>query len=207
MTPDSTVRMVAQSAQLREAADPTYASKSEPERQELRDPRSKAELWQAVKLLSTSARCMSLVRRGRPDDRYCFSPLAAFHRTVTSLYLLALLSLQTHIQLNLLGRHNYISSVHEQASPPQNTLESLLSSLDDEKLADSILRGDTAGEDAGIAGKTIDAATERQYLTFSWWFLQKGWKEISKRTEGATAEALERYSCCCICARPDNADI
>jgi hypothetical protein len=59
LTPDSTVRMVAQSVQLQEAADPTYASKSElfeAERQEPRDPRSKAELWQAVKLLSTSAR-------------------------------------------------------------------------------------------------------------------------------------------------------
>ena len=151
-----------------------------------------------MKLLSASARCLSLSRACWSDVCYCFLSLAAFQRTVTSLYLLALLSLQTHIQLNLLGRHNYIESVHEQASPPINTLESLLSSFDDEKLAESILGGNAPGEDAGTAGKAIDAATERQYLTFSWWFLQKGWRKISERIEGATAEVLERYFFGCV---------
>ncbi|KAL8276460.1 hypothetical protein RQP46_011162 [Phenoliferia psychrophenolica] len=47
---------------------------------------TRVELWTEIKILS-------------------------FTRTLTSLYLLTLLSLQTHIQLNLLGRASYVSSV------------------------------------------------------------------------------------------------
>jgi len=126
------------------------------------DPRSKAELWHATKIL-------------------------AFQRTVTSLYLLSLLILQTHVQLNLLGRHNYISSVYEQAwaSATSSKPSDPFDLIDEPSLEEARLDRPEQG---------VDATTEQQYLTFTWWFLQRGWKYIDARVKEATEEVLESVS-------------
>ncbi|CAD6582113.1 MAG: peroxin [Cyphobasidiales sp. Tagirdzhanova-0007] len=128
------------------------------------DPRTKAELWQDTKLLT-------------------------FHRTVTTLYLLSLLSLQTHIQLNLLGRHNYVSSVYSQATFASSGSSVSLPLESDAVPEDIFLR---TSEKKGRTA--LDLQTEKQYLTLSWWFLQRGWRQVSERVREVTAEALESVS-------------
>lgn len=92
-------------------------------------------------------------------------------RLITSLYTLALLALQTHIQLNLIGRRTYISSL------------------------EANVRDDSDGHRVELQGPGVDGnedeeqarTTDRQYLTCSWWFLHNGWKVVAERVEAAVA--------------------
>jgi peroxin-3 len=106
---------------------------------------TKAQLWNQLKLLT-------------------------FSRTLTTLYALVLLTLQTRIQLNLLGRHSYIRSVRE--------LEREFAG-EDAWFAEKRKPGDIAG------GIDIDSETEMAYLTFSWWVMNVGWKAVSERVKMA----------------------
>lgn len=75
----------------------------------------------------------------------------------------------TRIQLNLLGRRSYLSSVVALATSSQQATISLENNDDDNS------------EQA--YGSDFD--TNRRYLTFSWWLLNRGWLYIMKRVEGA----------------------
>ncbi|KAI8898577.1 Peroxin-3 [Globomyces pollinis-pini] len=77
--------------------------------------------------------------------------LQTFTRTLSSIYLLNLLTLFTTIQLSLLGRLVYLDSVIA------------LNSHDSE--TDEMVR-------------CVDENTERQYLTLSWYILNVGWKKF-----------------------------
>lgn len=85
------------------------------------------------------------------------------------IYTLALLTMLTRIQLNLLGRRSYLSSVVALATGAQSATISLENNDDD------------AGEQA--YGSDFD--TNHKYLAFSWWVLNRGWDDIMKRVEGA----------------------
>ena len=171
---------------------PEKQSPSEPEVPA--DPRTKAELWQAVKILST----LSLVH-ARSSVVWLMCGCLAFQRTITALYLLCLLGVQTHIQLNLLGRHNYVNSVYEQAwrsATSSTSLNGHNGLFDDEALAKR-LKAELTGEkldeeEEDSSSKRIDGYTEQQYLSCTWWLLWKGWRDISERVRIATEEALER---------------
>ncbi|KAI9706820.1 MAG: peroxin [Bogoriella megaspora] len=76
---------------------------------------------------------------------------------------LSLLSLLTRIQLNLLGRRNYLSSVITLASPPQQGPRISLENRDDDNFEPAYGN---------------DFETNRQYLAFSWWLLHRGSKDI-----------------------------
>ncbi|BGP38296.1 peroxin [Rhodotorula kratochvilovae] len=152
------------------------AAPSEPEVQQ--PEKSKVELWSEIKLLS-------------------------FTRLVTSLYVLVLLSLQTHVQLALLGRASYVDSLlstlpPRTPSPRSSTLP--LSSADD--LPEALKPSDIEDPDLERAlyeakrlPPTADERVaekeqerkdlERKYLTFSWWLLHEGWKVVRDRVEGA----------------------
>jgi dihydrofolate reductase len=102
---------------------------------------------------------------------------AAITRALTLLYTLSLLTLLTRIQLNLLGRRTYLSSVVSLASPPnpsQSTHISLENNDDDNY--DSVYGN--------------DFETNRKYLTFSWWLLHKGSKEIVEKVSAAVKEVF-----------------
>ncbi|EEP79535.1 conserved hypothetical protein [Uncinocarpus reesii 1704] len=92
-------------------------------------------------------------------------------RSFTLLYTLSLLTLLTRIQLNLLGRRNYLSSVVALASPPQNP--STISLEDD----------DNPDQSFGN-----DFETNRRYLTFSWWLLHRGWNDLMNEVEAAVKD-------------------
>lgn len=107
--------------------------------------KSKAELWNDLKITSIT-------------------------RAFTLLYTLSLLTLLTRIQLNLLGRRNYLASVVSMAShSPQDPTISL-ENLDDDNVEQ------TYGN---------DFETNRKFLTFSWWLLHRGWRDVMEKVEMA----------------------
>ena len=110
---------------------------------ETRLKKSKAQLWQEMKIHSIT-------------------------RALTLLYTISLLTMFTRIQLNLLGRRTYLSSVVQLASPPAQVEDSRISMEN---------RDDDNYEN--MYGN--DFETNRKYLTFSWWLLHRGSKQIMER--------------------------
>lgn len=93
------------------------------------------------------------------------------------LYTLSLLTLLTRIQLNLLGRRTYLSSVVSLASPPPAEKASTI----------SLENHDDDNYD-NVYGN--DFETNRKYLTFSWWLLHRGVKEITEMVTAAVQEVF-----------------
>ncbi|KAK2801694.1 hypothetical protein FQN50_007607 [Emmonsiellopsis sp. PD_5] len=113
-------------------------------------PRSRTQLWNDLKINSLT-------------------------RSFTLIYTLSLLTLLTRIQLNLLGRRNYLSSVVSLASPPQNQSTISLEDHDDDGI------GHAFGN---------DFETNRRYLTFSWWLLHRGWQHLMEKVKEAVEEVF-----------------
>ncbi|KAJ1502755.1 peroxin [Coelomomyces lativittatus] len=87
-------------------------------------------------------------------------------RLITSAYTLILLTLFTRLQLNTIGRYIYIDSLlYDNPQPVPSILES---DVDSEKYLSS-----------------LPSSIEQMYLTFSWYFLQEGWKELAKKVNDA----------------------
>ncbi|KAJ5512455.1 hypothetical protein N7463_002007 [Penicillium fimorum] len=114
-----------------------------------RPKRNKTQLWNEVKITSVT-------------------------RSFTMVYTLSLLTIFTHVQLNLLGRRNYLSSVISLATPPANASTISLEDHDDELTQ-------TLGD---------DFETNRRYLAFSWWLLHRGWKDLMGRVQTAVEEVF-----------------
>lgn len=89
------------------------------------------------------------------------------------IYTLSLLTIFTRIQLNLLGRRNYLSSVISLAKPVSESTISLEDHDDDVT--------QTLGDDFN---------TNRRYLAFSWWLLHRGWREIMERVQPVVEEVF-----------------
>ncbi|MCJ1394689.1 peroxin [Xylographa bjoerkii] len=101
--------------------------------------------------------------------------ISSITRSFTLLYTLSLLTLLTRIQLNLLGRRNYLSSVVSLASHQPNDSTISLENHDDDRAEQ------TYGN---------DFQTNRKFLTFSWWLLHRGWRDIMKKVEAAVKEVF-----------------
>jgi dihydrofolate reductase len=109
----------------------------------------------------------------KPTDK----TIVAITRALTLLYTLSLLTLLTRIQLNLLGRRTYLSSVVSLASPPNPSQATHISmENNDDDNYDSVYGN--------------DFETNRKYLTFSWWLLHKGSKEIVEKVNAAVKEVF-----------------
>jgi len=153
-----------------------------------------------VRLLSTSLARRLLKRRLiLPSGR------AAFTRLITSLYVLILLSLQTHVQLALLGRASYVDSLVSSLpprTPSPRTAAPLPLPDSTAALSDKPFACDSDDHDLERAlyeakrlPPTADERREekererkdleRKYLTFSWWLLHEGWKVVRERVEQA----------------------
>ncbi|KAI7818270.1 Peroxin-3, partial [Gamsiella multidivaricata] len=105
------------------------------------DRRTKLELWNELKIMS-------------------------FTRTVTALYSLTFLTLLTQVQLNLLGRFTYVSSVVALS----NT-------------TDASYRMESPSTKGSLTSTNglLDFQTEKKYLTFSYWLLHEGWRRWSEK--------------------------
>jgi len=84
----------------------------------------------------------------------------------------------TRIQLNLLGRRNYLSSVVTLATGSAEAAISL-ENKDDDNLEQ------TLGNDFEV---------NRKYLTFSWWLLNQGWIGVMQRVEAAVRDVFGKFS-------------
>ncbi|EST06798.2 Peroxin-3 [Kalmanozyma brasiliensis GHG001] len=138
-----------QDAPIQVKAEPSHTDAQEQRNKILADRQSKLRLWNDLKL-------------------------TAFTRTITSLYCVVLLTLQTHMQLNLIGRFAYLTSV-----------EALARESDDPESAQAFSSNPARG---------LDHDTERLYLTFSWWFLHQGWDHLSDRVSTAIEKTFSPLS-------------
>jgi peroxin-3 len=98
----------------------------------------------------------------------------AITRSFVLIYTLSLLTLLTRIQLNLLGRRNYLSSVVSLASPSNDASTIRLEDHDDEF--------------SQAFGN--DFETNRRYLTYSWWLLHRGWKDLTAKVRSTVEEVF-----------------
>jgi peroxin-3 len=103
----------------------------------------------------------------------------AITRAFTLIYTLALLTLLTRIQLNLLGRRSYLSSVVSLATGGMEQSTISLENHDDDN------------PDQAYGN---DFETNRRYLTFSWWLLHRGWREVMLKVEAAVKEVFGALS-------------
>ncbi|KAF8876836.1 Peroxin-3-domain-containing protein [Infundibulicybe gibba] len=142
--------------------------------------RSKAELWNEVKILTVT-------------------------RTLTTLYSMTLLSLFTTIQLTLLARLKYINSVIQidRDERIRETMEAELSMSNlltggGQRLQD-LMAGNLSGllddDGEGIPhGDDLDEEVENKFLTMSWWILHVGWKDVAERVRRGVEEVFEGVS-------------
>ncbi|PTB67414.1 peroxin-3 protein [Trichoderma citrinoviride] len=95
--------------------------------------------------------------------------ISAVTRSFTLVYTLALLTMLTRVQLNLLGRRSYLSSVVALATGSQQATINLENNDDD-------------NPDQSYGS---DFDTNRKYLTFSWWLLNRGWIDVMHSVESS----------------------
>lgn len=84
----------------------------------------------------------------------------------------------TRVQLNLLGRRSYLSSVVSLATGSAHAAISLEDNDD--------VRPDQ------VYGSDFDM--NRKYLTFSWWLLNRGWADLMRRVEAAVRGSFGHLS-------------
>ncbi|KAH7117144.1 Peroxin-3 [Dendryphion nanum] len=117
---------------------------------EQKPKKSKAQLWNDMKISSIS-------------------------RAFTLLYTLSLLTLLTRIQLNLLGRRNYLASVVSLATPHAQESKINLENHDDDNFEHAYGN---------------DFETNRRYLSFSWWLLHRGCINLMGKVTAAVTEVF-----------------
>jgi peroxin-3 len=101
---------------------------------------------------------------------------AAITRAFTLIYTLSLLTLLTRIQLNLLGRRNYLASVVSLAAPQPASGEGSrinLKNNDDDNFEQAYGN---------------DFETNRRYLSLSWWLLHRGCIDLIEKVRAAVQE-------------------
>ncbi|KAJ4991682.1 peroxin-3 [Stagonosporopsis vannaccii] len=114
--------------------------------------KSKAQLWNEMKISSIT-------------------------RAFTLLYTISLLTLLTRIQLNLLGRRNYLASVVSLASPPPAD-------------ASSRINLENNDDDNFEQAYGNDFETNRRYLSLSWWLLHRGSVELIAKVRDAVQDVF-----------------
>ncbi|KAG2363067.1 Peroxin-3-domain-containing protein [Suillus spraguei] len=136
--------------------------------------RTKAQLWKEVKILTLT-------------------------RALTTLYTTTLLSLLTSIQLALLARERYVTSVLstervERIREAAPTLSGLIfreavSHIVD---VDAIWPAWSGGQDDWDEEvENVSEETEMRFLTLSWWILHVGWKDVAARVRGSVEAVFE----------------
>lgn len=113
---------------------------------------------------------------------------------MTILYSLTLLSLLTHIQLNLIGTRKYVQSVRalaKQQQEEQSSPSSVGSLFWGTEPAFAPKNEDEDDDDDDLMGGD-ELDLERKYLTMSWWLLNIGWKDVAERVRSAVEAVFQR---------------
>ncbi|KAK4227920.1 putative PEX3 peroxisomal biogenesis factor 3 [Podospora fimiseda] len=118
--------------------------------------------------------------RPRKSKRQLWNDLtiSSISRSYTLLYTLGLLTMLTRIQLNLLGRRSYLSSVVSLATAGTQATISLENNDDDNP-------DHYYGSDFEV---------NRRYLTFSWWLINRGWVDVMQRVETSVRQVFGHLS-------------
>lgn len=135
---------------------------------------SKTQLWQDLK---TECMCSPTA----PLLHTNFLSLA-IARLFTLVYSTALLVFLTRLQLNILGRKNYVISVVELADSRHSQASSI--SMVDMTGPDGETFSQDETEEQAVE-KEREAAINRMYLMFSWWLLNKGWLSLKEQVNDA----------------------
>ncbi|KAK3905841.1 Peroxin-3 [Staphylotrichum tortipilum] len=106
--------------------------------------------------------------------------ISSITRSYTLLYTLGLLTMLTRIQLNLLGRRSYLSSVVSLASGGG--------------AAPGTISLENNDDDSAELAYGTDFDVNRKYLTFSWWLLNRGWVDVMQRVDGAVRQVFGHLS-------------
>ena len=132
-----------------------------------------------------------------------FSFQTAFTRTLTTLYSTTLLCLLTTLQLTLLARSKYVSSVLqlEREERLRECLKSELSFssvlLNGGRGLESLMAGNIShilnGGESAAEADSISEEAESKYLTLSWWLLHVGWKDVGERVRRGVEEVFYGY--------------
>ncbi|KAG1749450.1 Peroxin-3-domain-containing protein [Suillus lakei] len=135
--------------------------------------RTKAQLWKEVKILTLT-------------------------RTLTTLYTTTLLSLLTSIQLALLARERYVTSIlsterAERIREAAPTLSGLIFREAVSRVVDveAIWPAWSGQEDWVEEVEGVSDETEMRFLTLSWWILHVGWKDVAARVRGSVEAVFE----------------
>lgn len=130
--------------------------------------------------------------------------VTAFTRALTILYSITLLSLFTHIQLNLIGTRKYVQSVKQLArqqnssnpgaSESSSSSAASIAALFFGSTADLIGKNWEDEEEEALrrAEQEIEVTeeTERKFLTLGWWLLNVGWKDVAERVRSAVEDVF-----------------
>jgi peroxin-3 len=97
-------------------------------------------------------------------------------RTLTLIYSLSALVLLSRIQFNLLGRQAYITSILALT-------------------AESTSAGDPAVQQVQLREEKeiTDLELQRTFLSFSWWLVHRGWKNVMSRVHDAMEDVFRAY--------------
>ncbi|KJR82299.1 peroxin-3 [Sporothrix schenckii 1099-18] len=109
--------------------------------------------------------------------------ISSITRAYTLLYTTSLLVMLTRIQLNLLGRRSYLSSVVSLATGSAQATISLENNDDDNLL-----------QQQHALGNSTDFEVNRKYLAFSWWLLNRSWADLAQRVETAVRASFGHLS-------------
>lgn len=99
--------------------------------------------------------------------------ITSITRILSLYYCISLLVVFTRIQLNLIGRGSYVASV--------------MSVVNDDGDATITLQDNGLDQD-----DTVNSTLNRQYMTFIWFLLNRGWSGVVARVQGAVEEVFSR---------------
>ncbi|PWN34465.1 uncharacterized protein FA14DRAFT_181083 [Meira miltonrushii] len=123
--------------------------------------------------------------------------IASISRTITTLYGIVLLSLQTRVQLNLLGRYAYLTSVTSLSASDESAKHHIrierndgFEDLDEDGEEEREENTQSTIANSDVLTNGIDLQTEKIYLTLSWWFLHRGWQELADIVRSAVEEVF-----------------
>ncbi|KAK4123190.1 Peroxin-3 [Parathielavia appendiculata] len=132
--------------------------------------------------VGVSQEALSIPQKPRKTKRQLWDDLtiSSITRAYTLLYTLGLLTMLTRIQLNLLGRRSYLSSVVSLATGSN--------------VAPGTISLENNDDDSPTQAYGTDFDVNRKYLTFSWWLLNRGWVDVMQRVEGAVRQVFGHLS-------------
>ncbi|KAI0242423.1 peroxin, partial [Massospora cicadina] len=105
--------------------------------------------------------------------------ILTFTEVLGSLYVIELLGMLIYIQMNLVGRLIYIESVVEE--------HSAVGAMKDANNSSTPLK---ASLDLTSSAAELSHEDKRAYFSFSWWFINRGWKSILEIIQSVVVQVV-----------------